>query len=81
MCKKIVHRRHYIDEGTLNLIRLGSYTIMDILRELEKQWEATHGMTPTVEELIDAAKKRSSSTGDADNTTPEQNPLELIKQI
>jgi len=54
---------------------------MDILRESEKQWEATHGMTPTVEELIDVAKKRSSSTDDADNTTPEQNPLELIKQI
>ena len=54
---------------------------MDILKASDKQWEDTHGMTPTVEELIDAAKKRSSSTGDADNTTPEQNPLELIKQI
>lgn len=54
---------------------------MDILRELDKQWEATHGMTPTVEELIDDAQKRSSSTDTADNTTPEQNPIELIKQI
>ena len=54
---------------------------MDILKELDKQWEATQGMTPTVEELIDAATKRSSSSGTADNTTPEQNPLELIKQI
>ena len=54
---------------------------MDILRESDKQWEATHGSTPTIEELIDAAKKRSSSTGNADNTTSEQNPLELVKQI
>jgi len=54
---------------------------MDILKESDKQWEATHGMTPTVEALIDAAKKRSSSTGNADNTTPEQNPLKLVKQI
>ena len=54
---------------------------MDILKELDKQWEATHGSTPTIEELIDAAKERSSSTGNANNTAPEQNPLELIKQI
>ena len=54
---------------------------MDALLELDKQWETLHGTTPTVDELIDAAKSCILNAEDADSSAAEQDPPELIKEM